>query len=67
MSVFIIYSLSIKKLSQISVDSKYVEKDFDRILGIRIPYLLLKVLACHGFLKNINKIVILKFLKRMLE
>ena len=27
----------------------------------------MKLLSCHGFLRNINYFVILKFLKRMLE
>ena len=49
------------------MDSKYVENVLNRILGIRIPYLLINLLLCHGFLKNIKSIVILKFPKRMVE
>ena len=64
-----IYSLDCqsKKISHIPVDSKYVEKDFNRILGIGIPDLLIKILLYHGFLKNIKFIVILNCPKRMLE
>ena len=44
-----------------------MEKTFNRILGIGFPYLLMKLLSCHGFLINIDSVVILKFPKRMLE
>ena len=47
--------------------SKHGDKRFDRILGIGIPDLLMNLMSCHGFLKNINSVVILKFPKRMLE
>ena len=47
--------------------SKHVDKTFDIILGIGIPDLLMNLMSCHGFLKNINSVVILKFPKRMLE
>ena len=47
--------------------SKHGYKGFDRILGIGVPYLLMNLMSCHGFLKNINYVVILKFSKRMLE
>ena len=47
--------------------SKHGGKSFDRILRIGIPYLLMKLMSCRGFLKNINYVVILKFPKRMLE
>ena len=60
-----------KKLREIPVDyrggSKHGDKSFDRIFGIEIPYLLRNLMYCHGFLKNINSVVILKFPKRMLE
>ena len=56
-----------EKLSQISVDFKYVEKYFNRIFDIGIPYLLISFLLYRGFLKNVKSIVILKCLKRMLE
>ena len=36
-------------------------------MGIGIPDLLMKLMSCHVFLKNINPIVILKYLKGMLE
>ena len=48
-------------------DSKHGDKRFDRILGIGITDLLMNLMSCHGFLKNINSVVILKFPKRMLE
>ena len=47
--------------------SKYGDKSFDVILGIGIPDLLMKLMSCHGFLKNINSVVILKCPKSMLE
>ena len=40
--------------------SKHGDKSFDRILGIGIPDFLIKLMSCHGFLKNINYVVILK-------
>ena len=43
------------------------EKKINRILGIGIPDLLMNLLLCHGFLKNMNSVVILKCPKRMLE
>ena len=58
-------------LSEIPVSSgggsKNGDKDFDKILGIGIPYLLMNSMSCHGFLKNIKYVVILKCPKRMLE
>ena len=36
------------------------DKSFDRILDIGIPYLLMKLMSCHGFLNNINYVVKLK-------
>ena len=56
-----------KQLNEISVDSKYVKKYFNRILGIGVPDLLMNLFLCRGFLKNIKSIVVLKFPKRMLE
>ena len=47
--------------------SKHWDNFFDRILGIGIPYLLTNLMSCHGFLRNINSVVILKCPKRMLE
>ena len=43
------------------------DKSFDRILGMGIPDLLMNLMSCHGFLKNVNSIVILKYPKRILE
>ena len=37
------------------------------ILVIGIPDLLMNLISCHGFLKNINSVVVLKCPKRMLE
>ena len=50
-----------------SVDYKYAEKYFSRILCIGIPDFLMKLLSCNGFTKNIKSIVILKCPKRMSE
>ena len=47
--------------------SKHGDKSFDRTLSIGIIYLILSLMSCHGFLKNINSDVILKCFKRMLE
>ena len=44
-----------------------MEKKINRILSIGIPYFLMNLLSCHGFLTNIDSIVILKCPKRMLE
>ena len=49
------------------MDAKYLVKYFNELLGIGITYLLMNLLLCHGFTKNIKYIVILKFPKRMLE
>ena len=46
---------------------KHEDKSFENIFGIGIPYLLMTLMSCHGFLKNINNVVILKCPKRMLE
>ena len=60
-----------KKLSELSVDIgggfKHGNKSYDKILGIGIPYLLINLMYCHGFLKNKNHVVILKCPKRMPE
>ena len=56
-----------KKIFEIPVGSgggsKHGDKSFDRILGIGIPYLLMNLMSFHGFLRNINSVVILKPLK----
>ena len=54
-------------MSEISVDYKYEEKYFNRILIIGITYLLINLLSRHGFSNNIKYIFILKCLKSMLE
>ena len=63
--------MSINKLGEITVcygeGSKHVYKSFDKILGIGVPYFLMDLLPCCGFLKNIHYIVILKGPKNMLE
>ena len=45
---------------------KHGKKSYDKRLGIGIPDLLMNLISCHFFLKNINTIVILKCPKRML-
>ena len=63
--------MSINKLGEIPVGygwgSKHGDKSFDRILSIGITDLLMDLMSCHGFLKNIDSVVILKCPKRMLE
>ena len=44
-----------------------METIFVKELGIGIPYLLMNLMSCHGFLRDIDYVVILKFPKRMLE
>ena len=60
-----------KKISEQTIDFvggfKHENKSYNKILGIGIPDLLMDLMSCHRFLKNINPIVILKFPKRMLE
>ena len=46
---------------------KHGDKSFDRILGIGIPYLLMNLMSCRGFLKNIDSVAVLKCPKRILE
>ena len=41
--------------------------DYNNLLGIGIPDLLLNVLSCHGFLKNNDYVVILQFPNRTSE
>ena len=60
-----------KKLSELRLGSggvyKNFNKSYDNLLGIGIPYLLMNLMSCHGFLKNKDPVVILKFPKRMFE
>ena len=46
---------------------KHGNKSYDKILGIGIPDLLIKLLSFHDFLKNKNPVVISKYSKSMLE
>ena len=59
------------KLSYLKIgctgSSKHNGMDYNNILGIGIPYLLLNLLSCHGFLNNNDSVVILKFSNRMSE
>ena len=47
--------------------NKHNDMDYENVLGIGVPDLLLNWLSCHGFLKNIESVVILKCLNRMSE
>ena len=47
--------------------TKHKEKRFDGLLVIGIPDLLMNLMSCHGFLKNMNSIFILKCPKMMFE
>ena len=49
------------------MDRNYLEKLFDKLLGIVIPDLLINLFLFHGFMKNINSTVIKKHPTRMLE
>ena len=66
MSVLIIYLVILKQI-EIIVGSIHGESKLNSILGIGIPDLLMNLLSCHGFSKNINYVDIFKCLKRMLE
>ena len=46
---------------------KHYDTDYDNVLGIGIPDLLLNLLSCHGFSKNNKCVVILKYTHRMSE
>ena len=46
---------------------KHNDTDYENILVIGIPYLLLNLLSCYGFLKNNESVVILKCPNRMSE
>ena len=71
MSVLIIQVLRQKKLSELGLGSggsfKHVNKSYDNILGIGIPYMLINLMSQHGFLKNKDYVVILKCPKRIFE
>ena len=59
------------KLCELSVcyegGFKHGNKNYDKILGIGVPDLLMNFMSCHGFLKNKNSVLIIKYPKRMLE
>ena len=46
---------------------KHYDTDYDNLLGIGIPNILLSLLSCHGFSKNNESVVILKCPNRMSE
>ena len=58
MFVFIIKLLNNKKSSKLPVNTgggfKHGNKSYDKILGIRIPDLLMNLMSCHGFLRKKN-------------
>ena len=60
-----------KKLSTLSLGPggchKNFNKSYDSVLVIGIPYLLINLLSCHGFLKNNDYVVILKCPNSMFE
>ena len=47
--------------------NKHNGMDYNNVLGIGIPDLLLNLLSCHGFLKNNDSVVILKYPNSMSE
>ena len=47
--------------------NKHNVTDYDNVLGIGIPDLLLNLLSCHGFVKNNDSVVVLKCPNRMSE
>ena len=55
-----------KYLLVLGGSSKHGDKSFDKILGIGILDLLINLISCRWFLKNINSVVVLKCPKRML-
>ena len=56
-----------KKLRVICMDTKYLGNGFNEFLGTGIPYLLMNLLQCHGFMNNINSTVILLCTSRIQE
>ena len=46
---------------------KNEEKSYDKILRIGVPYLLMNLMSCNGFLKNKYPVVIIKHPNRMFE
>ena len=60
-------SIKQKRSKAMDMGYKHGDKSFYRIFCIGIPYLLMNLISCRGFFKNINYVVILKFPKSMLE
>ena len=50
-----------------TLSSKHDGMYYKKLFGIGIPDIFLNMLSCHGFLKNDDSIVILKFPNRMSE
>ena len=46
---------------------KHFKKSYDNVLGIGITDLLMNLMSCHGFLKNKDSVVIIKYPNRMFE
>ena len=46
---------------------KHIDKNYDNVLGIGIPDLLLNLLSCQGLSKNNGSVFILKYPHRMSE
>ena len=57
----------LKTISEVCVDGKYLVNYFNEFFGIGIPDVLMKLLSCHCFTKNIKYIVVLKSPRRILE
>ena len=47
--------------------NKHNDTDYENVFGIGIPYILLNLFSCSGFLKNNESVVILKCPNRMSE
>ena len=62
--------MNTNKISELPVGSvggsKHGNKSYDKILGIRIPDLLMNLISCHEFLRENNYVFVLKYPKRML-
>ena len=46
---------------------EHVNKSYDNLLGIGIPYMLINLMSCRGFLKNRDSVVIIKYPNSMFE
>ena len=60
-----------QKKSELPVGSeggyKHEENIYDKILGIGIPDQLMNLMSCHGFLRNKDPVVVIKFPKSMFK